>query len=370
MAEPENIIGPGPSPNARLASPDAFRKSHERRLPRNINFMLGGAAIVVAPALFWYAFGDAFMSLARQEKKVEDASDLRHSPPTGEFKLNFPPEPKIEQEPPPQQVVPPPPEPVTPASLAQEEAKPEIEMMHDDPPEPPYGPTDGEPKNPYGPVSGKIAMIGQIDDDKFGVDATTRDKWQGCAVEPGYVVPVNLVHHVNSEIPGPAIFETREPYYSPSNPYEPLFHVGVRFIGYYRTEKGGGGDKLGDTRVSFKIETATIPEGKKVRRLNLKDARIAVLSGNGMVGLGGEVDQNLLPLLGYATIHAFIDSASRTATDEESMGGRVRGSVAENYGEVGSEVADRTLDVAPKIKIAPGPALLLFSDPVRVGKCR
>lgn len=373
--EPEKIVGPGPSsPVMRPATPNAFRKSVENRLPRNINFLWPLLAIAAA-AGGWATFGDDLMRLADSKSKDDGKADRHYAaPPTGGFDLTFPPELKVAEAPPPlPPPPPPPPEPAPPSSFAEQKPEPEIDTTP--PPEPDGGMIDrsfqDQPQNPFGPVSKKVSMLGQDMKDDFGIDAVTRDKWQGCAIEPGYVVPVNLVHHVNSEIPGPAVFETREPYYSPANPHEPLLPVGTRFIGHYRSEDGGGaGDKLGDTRLSFKITTAAIPNGRTMRRLKLNDARIAVLSGNGMVGLGGEVDQKLLPLLGYATIAALIDSATRTTTEEDSLGGRVRGSAADNYGDVGREVAERTIDVAPKIEIRPGPAQLLFSDPVRVAECR
>lgn len=365
MDEANSLVGPGPSVR-RPAAPDAYRKSKESWLPRNFNLVWIVLGIITL-ALAWVFLGDAIIRfVSPPTMKRDSAKRFESAPPSGEFRLTFPPEPPPPTEPK-QEVAAaaPPPSPVTPAPaiMMQDEEEPEAGVrVHQ-----PSSRGADQPKNPFGPVSVKLSMLGQEPKDDFGVDAVTKDKWLGCAIRPGYVVPVNLIHAVNSEIPGkPAIFEMREPYFSPDDPREPLLPIGTRFIGNYRFEKGGGGDKLGDTRVDFKVTVATLPPGHSPRNLRLDGARIAVLSGNGMAGLGGEVDQNLLPLLAYATIHALINSTTRVATDEESLGGRMRGSAAESYGDAGEEIVDRTLDVAPKITIEPGPALLLFSDAVRV----
>lgn len=378
------VIGNGPSPEEGPSrtgiDPDAVRKHGEagwvqQYKPAAIIIGCMIAFVLAAWAGAPFVFGFIIEPLSSNK---EAALPPPGKTPSRGIEIAWRDDPPPEPTPPPTAVLPKdaPPEPVVVASIVPANDAPSDRpvVKESAPVEPDGGPFEAERKPGYGPIAKKAAVMGAApEDDGYAKSALMNEKWLGCVIQPGYVLAANLINAINSEVPGQAMLELREPYYSPDDPFadDPLLPAGTRFVASY-SSKEGAGSKLGHTRIDLKVVAATTPTPWRPRRLALEDKRIAVLSGDGSMGLGGEVQENLFNILVYGGVMALIDSTSRAATEEESLGGRVTGSASERYGDIGREYVERNFETAPTIKIKAGErVLLLFSDGVLASdKCR
>ncbi len=166
-------------------------------------------------------------------------------------------------------------------------------------------------------------------------------------LKAGALVPAALLTAVDTARSGPVIAAVTQNIYDTVSGRHLLIPQGARLIGTAQGESA-----YGDRRAFLTWERLILPNGK-----SLILAEEAGVDAQGAVGVRGQVDRRLFPLLVGTLFAGAITTLGQVARDGETGGGLLgdAGDAAAIEGaRVGGRLVDRELEVRPSIRLRAG----------------
>jgi type IV secretion system protein VirB10 len=180
------------------------------------------------------------------------------------------------------------------------------------------------------------------------------------ALFPGAVISASLVTAIDSEAPGPAIAQITQSIYDSASGRTLLIPQGARLIGEYKSAA-----KFGQSRVAVLWSRVIMPDGKEIN-LDLPS-----LDPSGSAGVPGKVDNHWAEVFGAAALGTLINIGVAATEQQPSIGvggigiisnedpaeAAVRQGVERTASAVTNRVVDRSLAIAPTIRVPAGTKL-------------
>jgi type IV secretory pathway VirB10-like protein len=166
-------------------------------------------------------------------------------------------------------------------------------------------------------------------------------------LKAGAIVPAALLTAVDTARAGPVIATVTHNVYDSVSGRHLLLPQGARLIG-----KSEGESRYGDRRAFLTWERLILPNGK-----SLILTSEAGVDAQGAIGVRGQADRRLFPLLIGTLFAGAITTLGQVARDGGDGGGLLgdAGDAAAIEGaEVGGRLVDRELEVRPSIRLRPG----------------
>ena len=166
-------------------------------------------------------------------------------------------------------------------------------------------------------------------------------------LKAGAMVPAALMTAVDTSRAGPVIATVTQNVYDTVSGRHLLIPQGARLIG-----KSEGESAYGDRRAFLTWERLILPNGKSLVLTSEPG-----VDAQGVVGVRGQVDRRLFPLLVGTLFAGAITTLGQMARDGDGGGGLLgdAGDAAAIEGsQVGGRLVDRELDVRPTIRLRAG----------------
>lgn len=168
-------------------------------------------------------------------------------------------------------------------------------------------------------------------------------------LKAGAIIPAVLLTGVDTERAGPVVATVTQNVFDTVSGRHLIVPQGARLIGRHE-----GDSAYGDRRAFLVWDRLILPNGKSL----LLGGEPGVDAG-GAVGVRGQVDRRLLPLLAGTLFAGAVTTLGQIARDDRERGG---GSVLGDAGDaaaiqgaqVGGRLVDRELQVRPSIRLRPG----------------
>lgn len=167
-------------------------------------------------------------------------------------------------------------------------------------------------------------------------------------LKAGAVVPAALLTAVDTARAGPVIATVTQNVYDTVSGRHLLLPQGTRLIG-----KSEGESRHGDRRAFLTWERLILPNGK-----SLILTSEAGVDAQGSIGVPGQVDRRLFPLLIGTLFAGAITTLGQVARDDDGEGGGLLGDAGDAAAIVGAQLGgrliDRELQVRPSIRLRAG----------------
>lgn len=167
-------------------------------------------------------------------------------------------------------------------------------------------------------------------------------------LKAGAIVPAALLTAVDTSRAGPVVATVTQNVYDSISGRHLLVPQGTRLIGTSEGESA-----YGDRRAFLTWERMILPNGK-----SLILTREAGVDAQGAVGVRGQVDRRLFPLLVGTLFAGAITTLGQVARDGDSSSGGLLGdagdAAAVEGAQVGGRLVDRELEVRPSIRLRAG----------------
>ncbi len=173
-------------------------------------------------------------------------------------------------------------------------------------------------------------------------------------LKAGAVVPAVLLNGVDTTRAGPVVAVVTQNVFDTVSGRHLLIPQGARLIGRHEGESA-----YGDRRAFLVWDRLILPNGKSLTL----EAEPGV-DAQGVVGVRGQVDRRLLPLLAGTLLAGAVTTLGQMARDHDNSGGGGRRSggwlgdagdaAAIEAAQVGGRLLDRELTVRPSIQLRPG----------------
>ncbi|MNJ34368.1 Type IV secretion system protein virB10 [compost metagenome] len=171
-------------------------------------------------------------------------------------------------------------------------------------------------------------------------------------LKAGAVVPAALLTGVDTARAGPVVATVTQNVFDTVSGRHLLIPQGTRLIGRHEGESA-----YGDRRAFLVWDRLILPNGKSL----ILEGEPGV-DAQGTVGVRGQVDRRLLPLLAGTLLAGAITTLGQMARDDAGEGGRGSGGWLGDAGDaaaiegarVGGRLVDRELQVRPSIRLQPG----------------
>lgn len=171
-------------------------------------------------------------------------------------------------------------------------------------------------------------------------------------LKAGALVPAALLTAVDTARAGPVVATVTQNVYDTVTGRYLLVPQGTRLIG-----RSGGDSAYGDRRAFLTWERMILPNGRSL----LLESEAGV-DAQGAIGVRGEVDRRLLPLLVATVLSGAVTTLGQIARDDEGSGsggliGNVGDATAIEGARIGGRLIDRELEVRPSIRLQAGAAV-------------
>jgi len=171
-------------------------------------------------------------------------------------------------------------------------------------------------------------------------------------LKAGALVSAALLTAVDTARTGPVVATVTQNVYDTVSGRYLLVPQGTRLIG-----RAGGDSAYGDRRAFLTWERMILPNGK-----SLILTEEAGVDAQGAIGVRGEVDRRLLPLLVATAFSGAITTLGQIARDDgDTRSGSLLGDAGDaaaiEGARIGGRLIDRELDVRPSIRLRPGSAV-------------
>jgi type IV secretory pathway VirB10-like protein len=168
-------------------------------------------------------------------------------------------------------------------------------------------------------------------------------------LKAGAIVPAALLTGVDTARAGPVVAMTTQNVFDTVSGRHLLIPQGTRLIGRHEGESA-----YGDRRAFLVWDRLILPNGKSL----LLEAEPGV-DAQGTVGVRGQVDRRLFPLLGGVLLAGAVTTLGQMARDDGGRGsggwlGDAGDAAAIEGAQVGRRLVDRELEVRPSIRLRPG----------------
>lgn len=167
-------------------------------------------------------------------------------------------------------------------------------------------------------------------------------------LKAGAIVPAALLTAIDTSREGPVIATVTQNVFDSISGRHLLVPQGTRLIG-----RAGGDSSYGDRRAFVTWQRLILPNGKS---LILSDE--AGVDAQGAVGVRGQVDRRLLPLLVGTLFAGAVTTLGQVARSDDdrsrSLLGDAGDAAAIEGAQVGGRLVDRELEVRPSIRLQAG----------------
>ncbi len=168
-------------------------------------------------------------------------------------------------------------------------------------------------------------------------------------LKAGAIVPAALLTGVDTARAGPVVAMVTQNVFDTVSGRHLLIPQGARLIGRHEGESA-----YGDRRAFLVWERLILPNGKSL----ILDGEPGV-DAQGAIGVRGQVDRRLFPLLLGTLFAGAVTTLGQMARDDAGQGsggwlGDAGDAAAIEGAQVGGRLVDRELEVRPSIRLQPG----------------
>jgi type IV secretion system protein VirB10 len=169
-------------------------------------------------------------------------------------------------------------------------------------------------------------------------------------VKAGTVIPANMVSGINSDLPGLLLAQVSENIYDSATGSFLLIPQGAKLIGTY-----DNGVTFGQSRILVGWQRIIYPDGS-----SLDLGRMPGADESGYAGLKDKVDNHLVRLFSQALLLSIFSAGVQLGQPQSASGNNINSSqivaaaIAQQMGELGTEIVRRNMDIAPTLEVRPG----------------
>ncbi|OCX70907.1 TrbI/VirB10 family protein [Acidithiobacillus thiooxidans] len=167
----------------------------------------------------------------------------------------------------------------------------------------------------------------------------------------GSVIPAILVTGINSQLPGEITAQVRQNVYNSLNPGEVVIPQGSKLIGVYDS-----GVQYGQSRVLVAWSRVIYPNGETVDLRGMSGT-----NGLGEAGFSQITDNHYMKIFGSAFLISLLGAGAQLAQPQQSSsltnpsaGQTATGAISQEMDNVGGDMLQKNLNIAPTLKIRPG----------------
>lgn len=171
-------------------------------------------------------------------------------------------------------------------------------------------------------------------------------------IKTGWAIPAVLESGINSDLPGQVCARVRENVHDSRTGLYLLIPQGTKACGHYDSQIA-----VGQTRLLLAWNRLIFEDGSSISLQGMPGTDQA-----GYAGFDGDVDNHYLRLFGGAVMMTIISASAQLSQPKQTastvaaptMGQTMAGALGQQLGEVGTQMAQRNLQIQPTIKQAPG----------------
>jgi len=167
----------------------------------------------------------------------------------------------------------------------------------------------------------------------------------------GTIIPAILITEINSDLPGIALAQVRQPIYDSRNGITKIISAGAKILLNYDSKV-----VYGQKRILLTAMRLIFPDGR-----NFSLHQMPVVDMSGQSGFHDQVDPHYTKIFSSAMALGVISAGLQlgqpqreTSLQTLSSGQVVAGAVTQNFGEVASQTISKNLAVQPTLSIRPG----------------
>lgn len=169
-------------------------------------------------------------------------------------------------------------------------------------------------------------------------------------IKAGTVIPSVMISGINSDLPGQIIAQVSENVYDSATGRYLLIPQGARLVGTY-----DNGVSLGQERVLIAWNRVIYPDSSSLD--------LGVMPGADQAGYGGfqdKVNNHYVRVFGNALLISLFAAGIQLSQPQAQAGDHysspqiIAGSLGQQMGQLGSEIARRGIHIAPTLEIRPG----------------
>ncbi|MHB1222098.1 MAG: TrbI/VirB10 family protein [Gammaproteobacteria bacterium] len=169
-------------------------------------------------------------------------------------------------------------------------------------------------------------------------------------IKAGWVIPGVLISGIDSDLPGPIVGQVRAAVYDSATGTQCLIPPASRLMGKYSSYI-----TLGQTRVQVVWQRIIYPDGSSLSLENMPGADIG-----GYAGFHDQVDNHYMRIFGSGLMLSAFSAGIQLSQPQAKNGDVyssaqiIAGSLGQQMGQLGMQMAQRNMNIQPNIKIRPG----------------
>ena len=169
-------------------------------------------------------------------------------------------------------------------------------------------------------------------------------------IKAGWVIPGVMISGMNSDLPGQIIGQVREAVYDSATGTQCLIPPGARLVGIYDS-----GVTLGQTRALAAWQRIIYPDGSSISIDKMPGA-----DQGGYAGFYDQVNNHYLKIFGAGAMLSIFSAGIQLSQPQASNSQNVSssqtiaGSLGQQMGQIGMQMAQRNMNIQPTLEIRPG----------------
>lgn len=169
-------------------------------------------------------------------------------------------------------------------------------------------------------------------------------------IKAGWVIPGVMISGIKSDLPGQIIGQVREAVYDSATSTQCLIPPGSRLVGTYDS-----GVTLGQKRALAVWRRIIYPDGSSISMDNMPGADVG-----GYAGFNDKVNNHYLRIFSSGLMLSVFSAGIQLSQPQASNGENysssqiIAGSIGQQMGEIGMQMAQRNMNIQPTLEIRPG----------------
>ncbi|EAB7357295.1 TrbI/VirB10 family protein [Escherichia coli] len=169
-------------------------------------------------------------------------------------------------------------------------------------------------------------------------------------IKAGWVIPGVMISGINSDLPGQIIGQVREAVYDSATSTQCLIPPGSRLVGTYDS-----GVTLGQQRALVVWRRIIYPDGSSISIDNMPGADVG-----GYAGFNDLVNNHYARIFGSGLLLSVFSAGIQLSQPQASNGENysssqiIAGSLGQQMGQIGMQMAQRNMNIQPTLEIRPG----------------